>query len=106
MKISVLLPYKENFSEKYAGAVSLFVKDTVKNSKYFHTTYVFGNTSYKKTFLKNYINVDLKKHFFQSNPYLGCEYTNENIKNEINNNISLKDNSKFNIVNLDFDELT
>ena len=66
MKISVLLPYKENFSEKYAGAVSLFVKDTVKNSKYFHTTYVFGNTSYKKTFLKNYINVDLKKHFFQS----------------------------------------
>ena len=66
MKISVLLPYKENFSSTYAGAVSLFVKDTVKNSKYFHTTYVFGNTSYKKTFLKNYINVDLKKHFFQS----------------------------------------
>ena len=66
MKISVLLPYKENFSENYAGAVSLFVKDTVKNSKYFKTTYVYGNTSYKKTFLKNYINVDLKKSFFQS----------------------------------------
>ena len=66
MKISVLLPYKENFSEKYAGAVSLFVKDTVKNSKYFNTTYVFGNSNYKKTFLKNYINVDLKKFFFQS----------------------------------------
>ncbi len=66
MKISVLLPYKENFSENYAGAVSLFVKDTVKNSKYFNTTYVFGNTNYKKTFLKNYINVDLRKHFFQS----------------------------------------
>ena len=65
MKISILLPYKENFSEKYAGAVSLFVKDTVKNSKYFDTTYVFGNTNYKKTFLKNYINVDLKKLFFQ-----------------------------------------
>ena len=66
MKISVLLPYKENFSENYAGAVSLFVKDTVKNSKYFKTTYVYGNTSYKKTFLKNYINVDLKKSIFQS----------------------------------------
>ncbi len=66
MKISVLLPYKENFSENYAGAVSLFVKDTVKNSKYFKTTYVYGNTNYKKTFLKNYINVDLKKSFFQS----------------------------------------
>ena len=26
MKISILLPYKENFSPEYAGAVSLFVK--------------------------------------------------------------------------------
>ena len=52
MKISVLLPYKENFSEKYAGAVSLFVKDTIKNSKYFKSTYIFGNTSFKKTFSK------------------------------------------------------
>ena len=47
-----------------------------------------------------------KKHFSQSNPYLGCEFTNENIKNEINKNISLKDNSKFKIINLDSDELT
>ena len=28
MKISILLPYKENFSPIYPGAVSLFVKDT------------------------------------------------------------------------------
>ena len=34
MKISILLPYKENFSPTYAGAVSLFVKDTVKLSKF------------------------------------------------------------------------
>ena len=34
MKISILLPYKENFSPIYAGAVSLFVKDTVKISKF------------------------------------------------------------------------
>ena len=66
MKISVLLPYKENFSENYAGAVSLFVKDTVKNSKYFKSTYVFGYTKYKKPFLKNYININLKKNFLQS----------------------------------------
>ena len=38
MKISILLPYKENFSPKYAGAVSLFVNDTVKNSKYYKNT--------------------------------------------------------------------
>ena len=54
MKISVLLPYKENFSPKYAGAVSLFVKDTIQNSKFFNTAYVFGNMPYKKPFLKNY----------------------------------------------------
>ena len=34
MKISILLPYKENFSPIYPGAVSLFVKDTASLSKY------------------------------------------------------------------------
>ena len=33
MKIAILLPYKENFSPIYAGAVSLFVKDTIKLSE-------------------------------------------------------------------------
>ena len=28
MKISILLPFKENFSPSYAGAVSLFINDT------------------------------------------------------------------------------
>ena len=27
MKISILLPYKENFTPDYAGAVSLFLND-------------------------------------------------------------------------------
>ena len=34
MKISILLPFKENFSPSYAGAVSLFINDTLKISKY------------------------------------------------------------------------
>ena len=34
MKISILLPYKENFSPIYPGAVSLFVKDISNISKY------------------------------------------------------------------------
>ena len=67
MKISVLLPYKENFSEDYAGAVSIFVKDTIQNSAYFKTSFIFGNMSYKKAFLKNYINIDLDRSFLQSN---------------------------------------
>ena len=33
MNISILLPYKENFSPEYPGAVSLFVNETSKNSK-------------------------------------------------------------------------
>ena len=67
MKISVLLPYKENFSTNYAGAVSLFVKDTIVNSKFYKSTYVFGSMDYKKPFLKNYINIGLKKSILQSN---------------------------------------
>ena len=34
MKVSILLPYKENFSPNYAGAVSLFVNDTTNRSIY------------------------------------------------------------------------
>ena len=34
MRISILLPYKENFSPDYPGAVSIFVKDTTILSKY------------------------------------------------------------------------
>ena len=67
MKISILLPYKENFSSNYAGAVSLFVKDTIQNSQFSKSTYVFGNMSFDKPFLKNYINIDLKKNLLQSN---------------------------------------
>jgi len=67
MKISVLLPYKENFSSNYAGAVSLFVKDTISHSKFLKTSFVFGNMPYKKPFLKNYINIELEKSLLQSN---------------------------------------
>jgi len=34
LKISILLPYKENFSPDYAGAVSLNINETLKISKY------------------------------------------------------------------------
>ena len=56
MKISILLPYKENFSPTYAGAVSLFVKDTVKLSKYKNEITVFGNTELKNVFSLRYKN--------------------------------------------------
>jgi len=67
MKISILLPYKENFSSDYAGAVSLFLNDTTKLSKYKKFIKVYGNTNFKKDLLsKKYINIPIKKTFFQS----------------------------------------
>ena len=48
MKIGILLPYKENFSPEYPGAVSLFVYETTRKSKYKKDIIVFGNTNFKK----------------------------------------------------------
>ena len=66
MKISILLPYKENFSSNYAGAVSLFVNDIVKKSIYNKSINIFGNTKYKNYLSKNYINISFKKKIFFS----------------------------------------
>ena len=66
MKISILLPYKENFSPDYPGAVSLFINDTQNISRYKKNITVYGNTNYKRRFKIKYKNIDLKKRFFQS----------------------------------------
>jgi len=66
MKISILLPYKENFTPDYAGAVSLFLSDTIKLSKYKKNIKVYGNTSFKKKLLSNYTNLHFTKFFFRS----------------------------------------
>ena len=66
MTISILLPYKENYSPQYAGAVSLFVNDVSNVSAYRNDIIIFGNTSSKKKLSKNYINLALDKRIFQS----------------------------------------
>ena len=66
MKISILLPYKENYSRDLAGAVSLFVKDTSSISKFEKNIIIFGSTNSQKFLSKNYINLSLKKNFLQS----------------------------------------
>ena len=66
MKISILLPYKENFSPEYPGAVSLFVYETSKISKFKKNITVFGNTNYNKRFNLKYINITLEKELFIS----------------------------------------
>ena len=66
MKISILLPYKENFSPNYAGSISLFICQTVKKSKYLKSIKIFGSTDYKKILLNNYINIKLNSKFYES----------------------------------------
>ena len=63
MKISILLPFKENYSKDIAGAVSLFVNDTSKISKFRKSITIFGSTYSKKFLSKNYVNLTLKKNF-------------------------------------------
>ena len=87
MKISILLPYKENFSSEYAGAVSIFIKEITLKSKYKNSTTIFGNTEYKQDLFKNYINLKLNsKSLIQSHSDI---YVNNfiKIKSVINSDI-------------------
>ena len=91
MKISILLPYKENFSPEYPGAVSLFVYETSKISKFRKLIRVYGNTNYKKIFNINYTNIDLKKKIFSSQTndyvkkYIDLEKKNDSSIIEVHN---------------------
>ena len=86
MKISILLPYKENFSPDYPGAVSLFVYETSSISKYKNNITVFGNTEYSKKFKLKYINIDTKKKLYYSQTR---DYVSKFIKQEKKLNSSI-----------------
>ena len=64
-KIAILLPYKENFTPGYAGAVSLLVKDISLKSKYKNSTTVYGSTEFKEKYDVKYKNMQSKKYFFE-----------------------------------------
>ena len=83
MKISILLPYKENFTKKNAGAVSLFVNQTTKVSQYKHNITVFGNTLFKDYLDKSYKNIDFNKKIFRSSSKIFVDnfLKNENVIN-------------------------
>ena len=66
MNISILLPYKENFSPEYAGAVSIFINAITKKSLFKRNITIYGSTRYKKKLSKNYVNIPLKKELFKS----------------------------------------
>ena len=86
MKIAILLPYKENFSPQYPGAVSLFVNETSKISKYKKNIVVFGSTDFNKKFNLKYINIKSRKNPFESQTK---HYVNEFIKFQNLHNFSI-----------------
>jgi len=82
MKISILLPYKENFSHLYPGAISIFLKDTIKKSRYKKKITVYGHTELKKKLLTKYIDINFKKSIFKSSTK---SYLDKFIEKEIKN---------------------
>ena len=80
------MPFKENFSPSYAGAVSLFVNDTIKISRYKKSTCIYGNTRFKKTFNLNYKNILPSTNILQSQ---NKQYVNEFIRIEKNRKSNL-----------------
>ncbi len=87
MKIAILLPYKENFSSEYPGAVSLFVNETSQISKYKKNIVVFGNTKFKKKFKIRYVNINLSRNPLASQT-----------KSYVNRFINLQKKFKFSII--------
>ena len=86
MKISILLPLKENFSPIYPGAVSLFINDTLNVSKYKNDSIVYGYTNYKKKFKLKYKNILIKRKIFKSQ---NKNYVEEFVKLERTRNSDL-----------------
>ena len=60
MKIASILPYKENYTKKGAGAVALWINDFLRDSIYKKSTFIIGSTKNKKFLSNNYINIEIK----------------------------------------------
>ena len=87
MKTSILLPYKENYSPEYAGAVSIFVHSTSKLSIFNKDITIYGNTHFEKKLSDNYININLNKNnLFKSQ---SKEYVNKFVNLHINKTVDL-----------------
>ena len=59
MKIASILPYKENYTQKGAGAVALWISDFIRDSVYKKNTYIIGSTNNKNYLTKNYLNINI-----------------------------------------------
>ena len=67
MKISILLPFKEDYTSYYSGAVSIFVSNIYKISKLKKNIKIFGNTNNSKYLSNNFHNVEVNSSLLGSN---------------------------------------
>ena len=58
MNIAILLPYKEDYTPKFSGAVSIHVSNLIKHSVYKKTTTVYGNTNKRNYLSKKFYNIN------------------------------------------------
>jgi glycosyltransferase involved in cell wall biosynthesis len=88
MNINIILPYKETYSEKLAGAVSLLIAEVKNKSKFKKKIKIFGSSNLKKPLTKDYTNCDISaKPFYY---ILGkTSYYLKNIKKKISKNKSI-----------------
>jgi glycosyltransferase involved in cell wall biosynthesis len=88
MNINIILPYKETYNEKLAGAVSLLIAEVKNRCKFKKNIKIFGSLKLDKPLSKDYINCDLSEKPFY---YLfgRTSYYLENIKKKIIKNKSI-----------------
>jgi len=79
MKIASILPYKENYTYKGAGAVALWISEFMRDSIYKKNTFVIGSTVNKKFLTQNYINININSINSKLNSTTK-EYSNKIIK--------------------------
>ena len=89
MNINIILPYKETYSAKLAGAVSLLIAEVKKRSKFKKNIKVFGSLILKKPLTKDYISCDLSDkpfyYIFGRTSYYLKNIKKKNFKKKINN---------------------
>jgi glycosyltransferase involved in cell wall biosynthesis len=88
MNINIILPYKETYSEKRAGAVSLLIAEVKNQSKFKKNIKIFGSLILKKPLTNDYISCDLSdKPFYYI--FGRTSYYLKNIKKKISKKKSI-----------------
>ena len=89
MNINIILPYKETYSEKLAGAVSLLIAEVKNNCKFKKNIKIFGSLILKEPLTKDYISCDLSDkpfyYIFGRTSYYLENIKKKNFKKKINN---------------------